>query len=124
MRFYNYPNPFSKYLKSNIPVCQLPKLLQTGDSIICLSHFHYLMSTNVQDTSHLPWCFRSPPPNELTSRCLSLDGQWLELPRHFQTLSQRNLAILGKRKSCRTNIVIFYFINENSELKSNGSGSY
>jgi len=123
--FPYYPfHPSSESLKSSTKVCQLPKLLQMGDSFIWLSHFHYLMYTNIQNTSHLPWYYCSPPPNELTSRCLSLVGQCLELPRHFQTLSQRNLTILDKRKSTRTNVVTLCLINENSELKSNGSGSY
>jgi hypothetical protein len=53
-----------------------------------------------------------------------LDGQWLDLPRQFQTLSQRNLAILAKKKSSSANRVTLCLIKEIIELKSNGSGSY
>lgn len=125
--FKSSDNSFQAHFKSlfgifnnDTPVYKLPKLLQTGDSIICLNSFNYLMSTNVPNTSHLPWRFCSPPPNELTSRYLSLDEQWLELPRQFQTSSQINVVILAQKKFSRTNLPTFYrFSQLPAEYKSN-----
>ena len=93
-------------------VCLLPKALIFEAALIWWRPLNYPMLTNIQKTHHLPWYYCSPPTNELTSRYLSLDEQWLELPRQFQKSSQINVVILAQKKFLRTNLPPFYHFGQ------------